>query len=370
MTMPTALAVGTYGPVGFGDTCTGSKADLCSSETVQRIEAITVDPPGMLEIIPIDGVPADLQQVAQYETPYAVHGLAPGTGRVCVQGLFSDGTHRKACLSAAVADIAHVTARTVCPVRVDGVVPEALVPQATSLVFGVDFHAADGTFLAGDRLGAIDDGPFTQTSPSSYVWSSPPGGGSVTFGSPLDPSFSQTLSTYAPTDVTAIHAAATLPPPITLGVGQQMDFDLVADVGSQRACVPPAISVRTDTPSVCSGDQGVATWMMDTGSVQGWFTPVSEGTCHLAFSIPGASGDLGALDVQYYLVDSADSLARDRSAGDSCAAQNQQVCSRDRTSILVCRSRKWVVSGLCGPGICDYTAPASACPDSSCVDCR
>jgi len=371
LTVPTPLGVGTYGAVGFGDACTGSKVDLCSPETVQRIESITVEPPGMLEIVPVDSVPPDLQQVARYETAYAVHALASGAGRVCMQGLFSDGTHRKSCVPAAVAEIAHVTVTPSCPARVDDAIPQPLVPQGLPMGFEVEFQAADGTLLGGDTLHAIDDGPFTQTTPQAYVWTSPADGGSVTFGSPLDRSFSQTLSTYAPADVTAIHAAATLGPPITLTAGQDMNFDVVADVGDRRSCVPPAISIRTDTPSVCTGPKDSATtWMGDAGSVEDWFAAASEGTCRLAFGIPSGSGDLGTLEVPYYIVDGSDFLTRDQSAGDLCASPNQHVCSRDRATVLVCQSKKWAVATKCSSGICDYTAPASACPSTGCAACR
>jgi len=372
LTVETPLAVGTYGGVAFADTCMGSKVDLCSPETVQRIESITVEPPGMVEIVTVDNVPADLQQVAQFTTPYAVHALANGAGRVCMQGLFSDGSHRKSCVSVTVGTIAHVAVTPSCPVRVDGVAPEPLIPQGMSLGFDVHYVAADGTALGGAMLHDIDDGAFSRGSSASYVWASPAGGGSVTFGSPLDPTFSQTLSTYAPADVTAIRAGVSLPPPLTLRDGQEMDFDVVADVGSRRTCVPPAISIRTDTPSVCTGPQGGATtWTGDAGSVQGWFTAVSEGTCHLAFGIPGKSGDLGTLDVPYYIVDSSDFLTRDQSVGDLCANQNQHVCSRDRTTVLVCHAKKWALATKCLPGICDYTAPSSACTDpAGCAACR
>ncbi|HVY38322.1 MAG TPA: hypothetical protein VHM31_10305 [Polyangia bacterium] len=370
LSLPAALAVGTYAPVTFVDACVGSKADFCSPESVQRIESITVEPAGMLEILPVDQVPADLQAVARYGSPYAARGLAPGSGHVCVKGLFSDGTHRQACVPAAVADVAHVAVVLSCGQVVGGVAPEALVPPGLSLLFDVQLQAADGTLLAGDTLHVVDDAAFVQTTPRSYVWSAPTAGGSVTFGSRLDSSFAQTLSTYAPVEVTAIHAATGPTRPLILGQGQAMNFLLGADVGNRRACVPPEISIRTDTPGVCTGEQGAITWAAGAGVTEAWFTAVSEGTCHLGFGVAGGARDLGTLDVPFYVVNSADRLSRDHAAGEPCGDANLHVCARGRATVLVCRAKRWAAATDCSPGICDYTA-AAACPDpTGCAACR
>jgi hypothetical protein len=140
-----------------------------------------------------------------------------------------------------------------------------------------------------------------------------------------------------------------------------MDFQVAVDVEGRRACVPTLISVRTDTPDVCTGDQGAVTWTAGAASTEAWFTTVSEGTCHLAFSIPGGASNLGALDVSYYLVDGTDDLARDHTAGEPCGTANLHDCARDRSSVLVCQSKRWAKGTDCSPGICDYTsAPVSA----------
>ncbi len=269
------------------------------------------------------------------------------------------------------AEIARVTVALSCGPLLDGVPPQPLVPPGAPLAFDIELKAADGTALTGDTLHSVDDAAFTQRSPRSFLWSAPPGGGSVTFGSPLDPEFSQTLSTYASGDVTAIHAAIGLPQPLVLAPGQGMDFQLAADVGSRRACGPPEITVRTNTPSVCTGEQGALTWTAGGGSTEAWFTTLSEGTCRLAFAVPGGDRDLGTLDVPYYLVDSTNLLGRDQSAGEPCAGSNLHTCARDRASVLVCRSKRWAIATPCSPGICDYTAPAAACPDpAGCAVCR
>lgn len=371
LSVPPALAVGTYAPVTFGDACVGSKADLCSPESVQRIESITVEPAGMLEILPVEQVPADLQQVARYGSPYAAHGLAPGSGRVCVQGLFSDGTHRRACVPAAVADIARVAVALSCGQVIGGVAPDALVPPGLPLPFEVQLQAGDGTLLAGDTLHVVDDGAFVQATPRSYLWSAPAAGGAITFGSRLDPSFSQTLSTYALGDVTAIHAKIGLAQPLILGLGQAMDFLLAVDVGTRRACVPAEISVRTDTPGVCTGEQGATTWAAGAGNSEAWFTTVSEGTCRLGFRVPGGARDLGTVDVPFYVVNSADQLSRDHAAGEPCGDANLHACARGRSTVLVCRAKRWATATDCTPGICDYTAAAGACADpTGCAACR
>lgn len=370
LTVPAPLAVGAYGPVGFGDTCAASKADLCSTETLQRLESITVEPPGMLEIVPVDQVPADLQSAVHYETSFAAHGLAAGSGRVCLTGLFSDGSLRQSCAPATVADIAHVSTSLSCGQLVGGVEAEPLVPPGAKLSFQVQLEAADGTPLSGDLLHPIDDSGLVGAA-RNYVWSAPPEGGALTFGSPLDPSFSQTLATYGPTDVTAIRAATDpSQPPLILSAGQGMNYYLAADIGGRRACAPPAITVRVEDPAVCTGDQGVSTWVETSGGPEAWFTAVSEGTCQLTFGVQGGGPALGKLEVSYYLIDRADDFMRDQSAGDGCGDPDLHVCSRDRASVLVCRSKKWAVASACSPGICDYTAPASDCPTSGCAACR
>jgi hypothetical protein len=83
--LPSTLAVGAYGELVFGDSCSGSKVDLCSNDTVESIDAMTVVPPQPLEILPASEVPADLLRLWGYKGEYVVHGLAPGHTTVCVQ---------------------------------------------------------------------------------------------------------------------------------------------------------------------------------------------------------------------------------------------------------------------------------------------
>jgi hypothetical protein len=364
------MGVGTYAALDFADACQESHANLCSTETVQRLESVTVEPAGMLEVVPVNQVPTELLQVAGYQTSLAAHALATGTGRVCLQGLFSDGSHRRACADVTVREIAHVSTALSCVSVRDGVSPQALVPPGVSLSFQIQFQAADGTLLGGDTLQPIDEGAFTQSGAESYVWAAPVEGGSVTFGSRLDAGFSQTLSTYDATEVTAVHAVVGIAPPVVLSPGLTMDFQLAADVGAGRTCIPTTIAVRTDTPDVCTGAQGALTWSEGNSLTSAYFTAVTEGTCHLSFGVPGGNADLGALDVPYYFVQSSDDLTRNRIVGDPCGVPNQQACAQDRTSVVVCRSKKWAVATKCTPGICDYTAPASDCPTSGCAACR
>src|SRR4051812_12054922 len=58
--VPDTLAVDAFGSFSFGDKCVGSKADLCSRETVRSIDVVTVDPPGFVEVVPTSAVPAEL----------------------------------------------------------------------------------------------------------------------------------------------------------------------------------------------------------------------------------------------------------------------------------------------------------------------
>jgi hypothetical protein len=365
---PSVVAVDTYGPVDFTDACVASKADLCSTETLQKLEKITVDPPGMLEIISGNDVPADLKRVANYEMPFAMHGLVPGSGQLCLQGLFSDGSHRRTCVPAAVRAIAQV--RLVRRADFDGVAQEPLVPPGLQLGFAVEFLDAGGKVLSGDTLGAIDSSAFTQGAPKAYTWQAPTQGGSVTFGSPLDPSFSATVATYTAADVTAIHAGIIHTGPVVLTPGQAMNFELAMDAGGRRAAVRMPITIRTDTPDLCTSEDGATTWVQASDGGEPWFKAVSEGTCHLAFSVAGGSGDLGTFDLAYYLVDSQNYLTRDQSAGDGCPAQSPAVCSRDRASVLACRSKKRTVASECSPGICDYSVSATCSDPAGCAACR
>jgi hypothetical protein len=75
--VPGSLAVGAYGDLSFGDSCMGSKADLCSKETVEAVDAMTVDPPGALEVLSPGDIPADLASVWTPTGMYVLHGLAP-----------------------------------------------------------------------------------------------------------------------------------------------------------------------------------------------------------------------------------------------------------------------------------------------------
>ncbi len=315
-----------------------------------------------MEIIPVEQVPAELQQVARYETAYAAHGLVAGAGRVCLQGLFSDGSHRRSCVPAAVAEIGRVTTALSCGALVGGVAPQALVPAGMPLPFGVELRAIDDTPLAGDILHAIDDAAFTQTGPESYVWSAPAAGGSVTFGSRLDPRFSQTLSTYAPGDVTAIHAAIGLTSsPLVLGRGQAWISRLPWTSDGRRACVADGDQRPDGHAGHLHGRPGRRHVERRRGQHRGVVHDGVRGNLPPGVQHPRRSrATSGHWTVSYYLVDGADDLARDQTAGEPCGTANLHACARDRSSVLVCQSKRWAQGADCSPGICDYTAARPA----------
>jgi len=364
------LAVGGYGNLSFGDSCPGSKADLCSRETVVAIDAFTVDPPGALEVLPASDVPADLLQLWAYQDDYVVHGLAPAHATLCVQAQFSDGTHRKACAPVDVDVAARIVPLLACDTPVGTVTPGPLVLPGRDLPFYVELFAADGTELGGEFLHPIDDSALVPIALMTYLWRSPAAGGSLTLGSTLVPTFAETLATYGPDQVTGVVAGADLSPPTILAAGKALNVQVAVDVGGVRACVGPQVVAKTETPAVCLGPNGEAAWSVPGGGSITSFTAVAEGTCQLSVGIAGGSGYPGTFSVPFYFLNPQDQ-GRDSTIGSYCSAPGQQTCEATRESILVCTgARQWAVASSCNGTLCDYTAAAPCAAGSGCVACR
>jgi hypothetical protein len=360
------LAVDAWGWIGLYDACGGGHL-LCLGENVET-ESFTVDPPGVLEVLPTSGAPADLLARWQYALPHVVHGLAPGTAHICGDGTFNDGTERRVCVDVGVEPVARVGATLNCGKLVDGVMPSPLVPAGTALPFDVTIAAADGTELGGYILHPVDDAQLTPIGAMSYSWTGPAAGDSLTIGSPLDATFSATFATFGADRVTAVVAVPEVTPPTILSSDSGVTIDLAEDVDGRRACAGLPVAVQTETPGVClSLDGGKTTWTDTTTTL---FSPVSEGTCRLSIGVTGSNAAPAIVEVPFYMLN-PDDQGRDRLAGTECLAGTQPTCSIDRHSILACRGGKWTANHDCASQICDYTAPAAACTSAAgCVACR
>lgn len=358
------MAVGAYGELSFGDVCPGSKADLCSRETVEAVDAFTVDPPQALEVVPASEVPADLLALWTHSATYMVHGLAPAHARLCVQARFSDGSHRKACTPVEVGVVERVATPFACDWPEDNTTAAGLIPPGRILSLSVQMFAADGRMLGGALMHPIDDAQLVPNGAMSYVWSSPPPGGSLTIGSRLAPAFSETLATYGPEQVTGVTVRADLIAPTILAPGRQQEIQIAADVGGARACQVPGATIKTETPDVCAGPNGEVEW---TGTA---FTARAEGTCRLSVGVAGGSGHPGALSVPFYFVNPADQT-REATIGSGCTAKGRRTCEVTRSSILVCDGAgKWALATSCNGMLCDFTAPGPCATAAGCVACR
>jgi hypothetical protein len=368
--LPSTLAVGAYGELVFGDSCSGSKADLCFNDKVESVEAMTVVPPQPLEILPASEVPTDLLELWGYKGDYVVHGLAPGHTTVCVQAKYSDGTHRKACAGVDVGAIARVALQLSCEITVGNATPAPLVVPGRALQFQVQLFAADGSALGGVFSHPIEDGQLLSGGvPMTYFWASPAAGGSLTLRSSLDPNFIAKLETYGPAQVTNVVVYADLLPPTVLGVGRQLEIQVAEDVGGARSCQGLPVMAKTETPDVCRGPNGELVWSESGGSGTS-FTAVSEGSCRLSVGVVGGKDYPGTITVPYYFVNPADQ-GRESTIDAHCQVQGQRNCEADRSAILVCTSRRtWAVASSCNGKLCDYTAPAPCPAESECVACR
>ena len=186
ITVTGTLAVGAYANLSFGDACAGSKANLCSHETVDAVDSITVDPPGALEVLSPSDVPTEVATLWTPSGMYVVHGLSPARATVCVQARYSDGTHRKACAPVDVDTVTHVATWFSCDTGVDSRTAAPLVPAGATLRLGVQLSASDGTALGGVLAHPIDDAQLTPYGWMGYLWHSPAAGGALTIGSRLD----------------------------------------------------------------------------------------------------------------------------------------------------------------------------------------
>src|SRR6185369_8144358 len=201
MFVDSPLALDAWGRIALHDACGGGRL-LCLGESVET-ESFTVDPPDILEVLPTSAVPAELRAQWRYEWQHVMHGLAPGMAHVCGDGTFDDGTERRTCIDVLVEAVARVGATLSCGKLVDGMTPWPLVPAGTPLPFDVTLAAADGTALGGYILHPVDDAQLTRTGAMSYAWTGP-AGGSLTIGSPLDATFSETFATFGADRVTAV----------------------------------------------------------------------------------------------------------------------------------------------------------------------
>jgi hypothetical protein len=368
--VPSTLAVGAYGELTFGDSCTGSKVDLCFNDTVESVDAITVVPPQPLEVLPAGQVPADLLQLWAYKGDYVAHGLAPGHATVCVQARYSDGTHRKACAQVDVEAVARVALEFSCGTTVGNATPAPLVVPGSALQFWVRLFAANGTALGGVFTHPIDDGQLLAGGePMAYYWVSPTGGGSLTLTSSLDPNFTSTLEIYGPAQVTNVVAYADLLPPTILAPGRQIEIQVAEDVGDLRTCQGLPVTAKTETPEVCRGPNGEMAWSESGGSGTS-FTAVSEGSCRLSLGIVGGSGYPATITIPYYFLNPADQ-GRDSTINAYCQVPGQRTCYADRSAILVCTSGKtWAEESSCNGTLCDYIASAPCAAGSGCVACR
>ena len=366
--LPGTLAVGAYGDLSFGDGCVGSKADLCSRETVEAVDAITVDPPGALEVLSPGDVPADLASLWTPTGMYVVHGLAPAHATVCAQARYSDGTHRKACSPVYVDTVAHVATTLACDPGVNGSTAAPLVPPGASLQFDVELSASDGTGLGGVLAHPIDDTQLTTLWPSHYLWDSRVAGGALTIGSRLDAAFAETLQTYGTTQVTGVVPSADLVPPTILAPGWQQVFQVADEVGGALACQGLPATATTETPDVCAGPNGELSW--EAGGIGGSFTALAEGTCRLSIAFDGGNASPATFSVPFYFVNPADQ-GRDGTIDGACSIKGQRTCEATRNAILVCSvlTKKWALSSSCDGKLCDYLS-AAPCAGGDCVACR
>jgi hypothetical protein len=367
--VPGTLAVGAYGDLWFGDACVGSKADLCSRETVDAVDAITVDPPGALEVLTPADVPTEVATIWTPSGMYVVHGLAPAHATICVQARYSDGSHRKACAPVDVDTATHVATWLSCDTGVDSNPAAPLVPAGATLQFYVQLSASDGTSLGGVLPHPIDDAQLTPFGSMGYLWYSPTTGGALTIGSRLDPGFAETLQTYGPGQVTGVVPSADLVSPTILAPGLQLEIQVADIVGGAVACHGLPATATTATPDVCVGPNGELSW--DTGGSTTWFTAVAEGTCQLSFGVTGGNASPGTFTVPFYFVDSADQ-GRDGTIDGYCSVKGQRTCEAGRSAILVCSplTKQWVPSSSCNGRLCDYLSPAPCAAGADCVACR
>ena len=348
----------------------GSKADLCSRETVEAVDTMTVDPPGALEFLSPGDIPAELASLWRPSGTYVVHGLAPAHATVCVQARYSDGTHRKACAPVDVDAVAHVATWVACDTGVDGATAAPLVPTGATLQLTVELSAADGTGLGGVFAHPIDDAQLTPNGAMNYLWYAPPAaGGALTIGSTLDATFTETLATYGPSQVTGLVPSADLVPPTILAPGRQQEIHAADLVGGAVACQGLPATVTTETPDVCVGPNGELSW--DAGGSVTSFSAVAEGTCRLSFGVTGGNASPGTLSVPFYFVNPGDQ-GRDATIDGDCSVKGQHTCEATRNGILLCSvlTKKWALSSSCDGKLCDYLSAAPCAAGDHCVACR
>jgi hypothetical protein len=368
LSVPGTLAVGAYGDLSFGDACVGSKADLCSRETVEAVDAMTVEPRGALEFLSPADVPAELASIWVHDGMYVVHGLSPAHATVCVQARYSDGSHRKACLPIDVEAVAHVATSLACDPGGNDVTAAPLVPAGATLQLAVALSAADGTGLGGVFAHPIDDAQLTPFGAMNYVWTSPLAGGTLTIGSTLDPTFTETLATYGPAQVTGVVASADLVPPTILAPGRQQLVQVVDVIGAAHACQGVSVTATTETPDICLGPNGELSWPTD-GPITS-FTAEVEGTCRLSFGVAGGNASPATFSVPFYFVNPADQ-GRDATIDAPCPAMGQRTCEATREAILVCTyGKKWALESSCNGNLCDYLSAGPCAAGATCVACR
>ncbi len=362
------LAVGAYQSLSYGDSCAGGgKLNFCGTDQLVSLDELSSKNPEVARIVLAADAPVTASNVTHF-----VLGVAPGKATLHFRGTFDDGSVRSTDLEIEVKKADRSAIRTSC----NGVeLAEVVTVPAGAASFEVTLLAGS-TELAGFHPEAI--APTEGVAPTTgwdsqnwFTWTAPAEPAVVEVRSGFLPGRVGVLRAYAPSEVSDVVVKSVNGDSL---VGQAEDrgrIEATTKVRGVEPCDSLPVVFRSETPAVCSGPDGAATWPAED-DYGGFADFHAEGVCRIS-----ASGDgvrfFRPLSIRYFVVEP---LGDERFDGfnEPCAIEGSTSCTYGENSeVTLCREGRWVSKETCGPArTCDARDPAleGCVAGGPCSGCR
>jgi hypothetical protein len=362
------LAVGAYQSLRYGDACVGGgKVSFCGSERLVSLDELSSRDPGVVAIVLAADAP-----LASNTTTHFMFGVAPGTATLVFRGTFDDGSVRSAELEVQVRKADRVTMSTSCT----GTETSRVVTKPGGEAY-FDVKLFDrATELAGLHPDAVvSTVDLTRStafdSENKFTWTAPPEPGSVDVRSGVVAARVGTLLAYGPADVSDITVDSSNGSSLATWKGGSTRIDATTKVGGVVPCDVAPVVFRTETPDVCSGPDGAASWAGED-EYGGFVEMNAEGICRVSASSDGVRFFRPGVFRFFFIQEPGDE--KFDGFNEPCAVEGSTSCTYGDTSqVTICREGRWATKEPCGPTrTCDARDPAlSGCvAGGPCSACR
>lgn len=359
------LAVGAYVSIRPSDSCQGGgKLNFCSTERLIEVESLTPRDPRVAEIIPLTAMPAMFSNA-----PFYVHGLRAGKTTIDFRGRFDDGSVRTSSQEIEVRAIDRMQISSSCGNE------GSLILTVPGKTVSVAVHLqGDGELLNGWLPDALLPLESLKEAPTEnrtfYSWTAPSEPTSVTLLSSHVTGRVGTLRAFGRNEISKVVLSSRNPPPLSGSIGGKFALDAEFYVGENKSCETHALSIQSDTPSICSGPDGAPTWSVNDARLASVIMN-AEGLCRVRASADGARFfDAVSIPIFATTTPEGTDLA---GYGNPCSVEGSTTCAFSRTSAATCKGGRWQQAESCGSTrVCDFKdSAASGCiAGATCAACR